>query len=76
MPIISQFLGIVIIMFWNDHNSHEFIIYINDDTIEGRFPKRALRLVLEWYELHKNALIENWKLAESYKALLMIPPLE
>ena len=85
MPIISEFLGIVIAMFWDDHNpphfhaqygQYEIIVYINDGTIEGKFPKRALRLVLEWYELHKEDLIEDWKLAESHKALLTIPPLE
>jgi hypothetical protein len=45
-------------------------------VINGRFPKRALRLVLEWLELHKDELLENWQLAEEKKPLNKIAPLE
>ena len=85
MPVISQFLGIIIVMFWDDHNpphfhakygKYEIIVYIKDGTIEGKFPKRALRLVMEWYEIHKEELLENWKLAEVHKPLCDIAPLE
>ena len=55
MPQISQFCGIVIAMFFNDHVPPHFHAYyggdevtINIETseiIDGRLPKRALRLV-------------------------------
>jgi hypothetical protein len=45
-------------------------------VINGRFPKRALRLVLEWLELHKDELLENWQLVEEKKPLKKIAPLE
>ena len=85
MPIISQFLGIVIMMYYNDHNpSHfhatygEYEIMVNIETgvIEGKFPRRALRLVLEWYITNKGALQENWQKAREGIPLEMIPPLE
>ena len=37
--------------------------------------KRALRLVLEWPELHEEALMRNWDLARAHKLLEQIPPL-
>ncbi|MDR7536985.1 MAG: DUF4160 domain-containing protein [Armatimonadota bacterium] len=37
---------------------------------------RALRLVLEWAELHKAELLENWELAQQGQPLKRIAPLE
>ena len=45
-------------------------------TIAGRFPPRAERLVLEWHALHKNELVEDWRLAGQRKPLNKIEPLE
>ncbi len=85
MPIISQFLGITISMFWNDHapphfharyGGHEISVTILDGIVEGKFPRRALEHVLEWYTLHKNELADNWNLAQTHKTLHKIDPLE
>ena len=85
MPIISRFLGIVISMYWNDHlppHFHakygEYKITVNIETgvVEGRFSKRALRLVLEWYEYHKNELMHNWELCRDKEMPKPIEPLE
>lgn len=85
MPEISRFLGIVIAMYYNDHapphfharyGSFEITVRIQDGVVEGRFPRRALSLVLEWYTLHKEELLENWNLARGRRPLLPIAPLE
>jgi hypothetical protein len=85
MPVISRFLGIIISMYWDDHlPSHfhakygEYEITVNIETglIEGKFPKRALKLVLEWYETHKDELIENWELCRNKETPKPINPLE
>ena len=85
MPAISQFLGIVIYMYWSDHEpphfhayygDYEIIVTIDGGVVEGRFPKRALRFVLEWLDLHKSELLENWQLAQADKPLNKIAPLE
>jgi hypothetical protein len=44
--------------------------------VTGSFPKRALRLVLEWSELHQAELLENWNLAQQRLPLKPIAPLE
>lgn len=85
MPVISRFLGIVIMMYWNDHNpphfhakygKYEIIITIENGVIEGKFPKRALKLVLEWLDLHKSELLANWNNAQAGQPLNNIEPLE
>lgn len=85
MPIISRFLGIIIAMYWEDHapphfhakyGEYEIIVNIHDGIVEGRFPKRALRLVMEWYELHKDELLEDWKLCQKKEMPNPIDPLE
>jgi Domain of unknown function (DUF4160) len=85
LPEISRLLGIVIAMYYRDHqpphfhdkySSYEIVVSIADGVVEGRFPRRALQLVLEWYTTHRQALMENWELAEQRKPLKPIPPLE
>ncbi len=85
MPELSRFLGIVIAMFYRDHGpahfhaiygEYEITVGIEDGVVKGEFPRRALRHVVEWYELHKTELAENWQRAKDRKPLQPIPPLE
>jgi hypothetical protein len=86
MPEISRFLGIVIAMFYKDHNPPHFhvrynqykaIISINDLAIlDGKLPPKVLGLVIEWASIHKEELVEDWKLAEQLAELKPIAPLE
>jgi hypothetical protein len=85
MPEISRFLGIIIAMFYRDHapphfhaiyGEYEITVEIESGIINGRFPKRALTLVFEWLELHRDELLENWRLAEDRRPLNKIEPLE
>ena len=85
MPEISRFLGIVIAMYYNDHapphfhalyGDYEIKVSIQDGAVDGSFPKRALKLVLEWYAIHRAELMEDWELARERKALKPIDPLE
>ena len=72
-------------MYWNDHapphfhakyGEYEITVSINTGVVEGRFPKRALRHVMEWYELHKDELLNDWELCQNNEAPAFIEPLE
>ena len=86
MPTISQFLGITIRMYYDDHGPAHFHAHYAEHTakisiesltvIAGSLPRRAHALVLEWAALHREELRQNWKLAESHNALNSIDPLE
>ena len=86
MPRISQFFGIVIAMFFNDHapphfhavyGEHEASLTIDSlEVLEGALPRRALALVLEWSALHRGELRSNWERARAGLPLERIAPLE
>jgi hypothetical protein len=72
-------------MFWRDHapphfhgkyGDEEVVIEIETGAVTGTMSRRALALVQEWRELHKQELLENWKLAEQKHSLKRIEPLE
>ncbi len=84
MPEISRFYGIIIYMYMNEHqpphfhvwyNDYKAIITIEDGVVTGSFPRRALKLVYEWLDLHKVELMDNWKRMEQKDELLNIEPL-
>ncbi|MGB3781275.1 MAG: DUF4160 domain-containing protein [Tunicatimonas sp.] len=75
MPEVSRFYGIIIYMYAKDHSPPHFhakyaehwaVIEIKTgDVMEGGLPRRALRLVQDWAELHKEELTENWNNGQS-----------
>lgn len=85
MPCISEFYGILIYIYWNDHQPPhfhakygEFEILVNINTleiIEGRFPNRARGLVLEWASEHRPELMEDWNLCKAKQHPNKIAPL-
>jgi hypothetical protein len=44
-------------------------------VIEGRLPRRALTLVLQWASEHRDELRKNWTIAEAHGTLRKIEPL-
>ncbi|PIU55061.1 MAG: transcriptional regulator [Chloroflexi bacterium CG07_land_8_20_14_0_80_51_10] len=85
MPEISRFLGIVIAMYYKEHQPAYFHAKYGDQTgvfsiadlrlIEGHLPKRVISLVLEWAFEHRDELMEDWELAITNMPLRKIPPL-
>ena len=70
MPEISRFYGIIVYMFFNDHNPPHFkvkygefeanILIETGVLINGDFPLGKLKLVQAWAEIHKNELQTMW----------------
>jgi len=85
MPEVSLFYGIRITMYYEDHipphfhaeyNGSKVIIDIQNATVlKGLFPLKQLKLVLAWCEIHKEQLMDNWKLAQGYESINKIEPL-
>ena len=86
MPIISRFLGIIIAMYYQEHNPPHFhvryneykaVISIHDlALLNGKLPPKVLGLVMEWASQHQQELLSDWKLAEQLQPLKPIQPLE
>jgi hypothetical protein len=85
VPRISAFYGIVIEMYFGDHPPPHFHARYGGDTakieiatgvvIAGSLPGRALRLVREWMEGHRDELEANWERAVRLERLAPIEPL-
>ena len=85
MPRVSEFYGIVIEMFWNDHGTPhfhakyaEFKASIDIGTLHvlgGRLPRPQFAKVREWASLHREELLENWERGQMNLPLKAIEPL-
>jgi len=85
MPEISRFFGIVITMYYDEHNPPHFHARYGSDRAvieiealrvrEGRLPSRALGLVVEWASEHQEELMANWDAARLDAPLSRIAPL-
>ncbi len=86
MPEICRFYGIVIKMYFRDHrpphfhaeySGHEATVSIEDlHVTDGRLPKRAERMVIEWANQHRRELEEAWRRAERRQNPGKIAPLD
>ena len=86
MPEISRFFGIVIRMYWNDHDPPHFHARYGEfealmdietlDVFRGELPRRAMSLVIEWAVIHREELRADWRLARHQRPLVPIDPLQ
>jgi hypothetical protein len=86
MPTISVFYGMLIQMYWQDHEPAHFHVRYGGDqaviaieslqVIRGRLPSRAVELVREWAKMHRDELLEDWKLCQAKQTPKPIEPLK
>ncbi len=86
MPEIARFYGIIISMFYDDHNPPHFHARYGDESVviridtlsvlEGNVSVRAQGLIVEWASQHKEELIEDWNLAKQNQAPKKVAPLK
>ena len=86
MPEISRFFGVVIKMFFDDHNPPHFHAEYGSDlalieirnlsVFSGRLPPRVMGLVIEWAAFHQQELFADWDRARTQQELEKIAPLE
>ena len=86
MPEVSRFFGIVIRMYFDEHNPpHCRALYAGNEAqvginpiviLEGKLPNRAASMVLEWAALHQQDLMHNWHRLRNDQPTERIDPLE
>ena len=77
MPEISRFYGVVVYMFFNDHNPPHFkvkygefeanVLIENGNILNGDLPISKLKLVSAWAEIHKKELLTMWNAKQFHK---------
>jgi len=86
MPIISVFFGIVVRMYYKEHEPAHFhaehqsqqgkFDFSGDMTVGNIQSGTALRLIREWALLHQAELEANWDQMKAGRPLNRIAPLE
>jgi hypothetical protein len=86
MPEICRFFGIIIRMFFYEHDPPHFhaeyqgrkaVFDFNGNVMKGSLDsKTATRLVRDWIDLRLIDLEEDWELARAGKEVKKIAPLE
>lgn len=88
MPELSRFFGIIIRMYCEigPHHSPHFHAYYGDEVaviglnpielIAGNLPRKQLRLVEAWAELHYHELVEDWHRLQNGEKPNSIKPLQ
>jgi hypothetical protein len=85
MPQVSRFSGIVITMYFNDHDPPHFHVRYGEyratvtlDPVqlqEGELPRRISGRVMEWGRAHRAELQKNWTQLATEGTFNLIPPL-
>lgn len=85
-PEISRFFGIIIRMFFDEHNpphihaeyqGQKAVFDLNGNVARGNLGSRtATKLVREWIDLHVTELQADWELAQAGMEIKRIAPLE
>jgi len=86
MPEISRFFGIVVRMFYDEHNpphihavyqGNKAVLDLSGNITHGQLNSRtATRLLREWIDLHVVELREDWELAQAGQEIKKIDPLD
>ena len=86
MPEISRFFGIIIRMYFDDHDpahfhaiygEHEALVGISPIVVlRGGLPRRAKSMAIEWAALHQLELMENWHRLRKDQSAQKIDPLD
>ncbi|WP_419921084.1 DUF4160 domain-containing protein [Candidatus Poriferisodalis sp.] len=86
MPELSRFFGIVVMMYARDHSpphfharygEHEALIDIEStEVLRGTLPRRAMQMVEEWTELHRQDLRAAWDALSQGVVPAQIEPLD
>jgi len=86
MPTISIFFGLIIRMYYKDHQPpHIHVQYQSENAVidiltgnvtEGNLPMRQLRYVQAWVEIHRENLLADWELCRNGENPFKIDPLK
>ena len=61
-------------MVW--YGDFKAIVTITDGIVKGEMPQRALKMIFDWLEIHREELLLDWNLAQKGDELFKIEPLK
>lgn len=88
MPIISQFYGIVVKMFFNDNLQHNLphihveyagnksVFDFDSNMLSGNMPIKQRKMIEAWILIHQEELKALWNVLNEDKQFFRIDPLK
>lgn len=85
MPEICRFFGIIISLYWRDHNpphihftygNYECSISVLDRIVDGQAPAKVIAKVNQWMDLHEAEILSLWEKAQRGDKIDKIEPLK
>ena len=85
MPEICWFFGIIISLYWRDHNpphalltygDYEYSIGVLYRIVDGQAPVKEVAKVNEWIDLHESEILSLWEKAQKGEKLDKTEPLK
>lgn len=88
MPVVSQFYGIIITMYYNENTKHNLphihteyadfdaIFDLEGKLLDGKMPNKQKKMVEVWISLHNEELKPLWTTMQEYKEFFKIEPLK
>ena len=83
-PEICRFFGIVISLYWRDHNpphvhftygDYECSMSVLDRVVDGQAPAKVIAKVNEWMDLHEKEILTLWERVQRGESVGKIEPL-
>lgn len=84
MPTITRFYGITIMLYFHirEHEpphfhamygeEEELITICTGEVLKGHLPRRAHKMVIEWWDEHRSELLEIWN-TQKFRTLPPLP---
>ena len=87
MPVVSQFYGIIITMYFNENTRHKLphlhaeyaehdaVFNLNGELLDGNLPIKQTKLIEAWISIHKEELDSLWHAMQVHNKFFKIDPL-
>ena len=88
MPVVSQFYGIIITMYFKDNEKHhlphlhaeyaeyDVVFDFQGNIITGKIPAKQRKMIEVWIAIHQEELQSLWTLMKEYNQFFKIDPLQ
>lgn len=85
MPEISRFFGIILYLYWKDHNpphihfsygGYACNISVIDRIMDGQAPAKVVAMVNKWLDLHEGEVLALWEKAQRGEPIGKVEPLK
>lgn len=88
MPVVSQFYGIVITMYFDENTKHNLphlhaeyaeydaVFNFSGEIISGKFPVKQRKMIEVWISIHKDELNSLWNTMHIHNDFFKIDPLK